>query len=468
MSRKAASAAMIGLTALLLIPGGAFAQSACPSGNVTYTFNNHCAYDIWLGEFPSSAAPLSNTWQINAGGNSTVCLPTTWNGRFWPRTGCTGSGNTLNCVTGQCGGANQGTAACTVTGNPPGAILEVNTGVNTNPGQISYYDLSLVNGYNVPMAVTVSGSGCNQTNVGCVADLLNSCPTGLQMTVPPTASGDSDLPCGTGTFCPAGQCINNNACLVACFDPGDACLQQASSVIPLQCNLAIPGINPPGISCSGQVLPSVPYLDMYLAKNYSGTDAAGNAYSGDSTTMASPNQGTPTCFANADCPVSAPDCLTSGFPSSYTPPSGAGVCVNLASSGSANSYNGCSQTTSGQPCGGLIGAGFSNALGYTCQNVTYTQTGGSSQTASVCLPSLTNGLGSYSVPTQGTPQYSGVAGVMNAAWMAAALQAGNGQPYYSIFKQACPTAYSWQYDDVASLYTCSTVTSFTVTFCPAQ
>jgi hypothetical protein len=456
--------------ALLLVTGTAASAAACSTGNITYKFVNNCVYDIWLGEFNSSESvgilPTSGTWQINAGADATVCLPTTWiSGRFWPRTGCSGSGDTLNCVTGQCGAAGQGAADCTkagVTGNNPQTIFEVTT--NSNGGN---YDLSLVNGYNVPMAVVVDGSGCTRDRAGCVADLLNSCPAALQVTVPPTASGDSNLPCGQNTFCPSGQCLNGSTCLVGCLDPGDACLQIASSVEPLNCNGAVAGAT--GTSCSGQSV-GVNYLSMYLAKNYGGEDAKGNKYTGDNVGQASSNQGTPTCFADVDCPVNAPNCVTTGFPSAYDPPKGAGVCLNLAQSGSSNSYGqgACSQSNVGKPCGGLLGS-FSNALGYTCQPVTYTQTGGSSQTAYACLPSLANGLGSCETPSSGASLYSGVAGVTNAAWMTAAQQAGaKGKAFYQIFKQACPTAYSWQYDDIAADFGCSSVKSFTITFCPAS
>lgn len=492
MSLKRAAAWLV---LLAVIHPAAHAQT-CPAGTIPYTFTNQCAYDIWLGEYGTQPAntncsppagqcgylPTSGTWQINAGGNATVCIPQTWaSGRFWARTGCTGSGSTLNCATGQCGGAGAGAADCTKAGmteGNPANIFEVTTNAGSN-GVSGNFDVSLVNGYTVPTWAAVTGSGCTRDRFGCQTNLLlNSCPAALQWTQSPislAAGGSKALPCGGNTFCPSGQCVGGKTCLLGCFDPGDACLQQASSAAPLKCNIAIPGAS--GTNCSGSSISSVPYLAMYLAKNYGGQDKAGHTYSGDNIAQISANQGSPTCFGNDDCAASSPNCVTTGFPSTYQPPAGTGVCLNLANGGSSNSYVGqvaggaasCSQSTSGKACGGPLPSGFSNALGYTCQPVTYTQTGGGSQTAYACLPSLAAGLGTCetSSTNSNTQNYAAAAGVTNPAWVTAGQQAGaNGKAYYQIFKTACPTAYSYQYDDPSSLFSCNSVTAFAVTFCP--
>lgn len=472
--------ALLLAVATALSPNGPASPNPCDTGTIPFNFVNECTYDIWLGEFgPGTAGilPTSGTWQINAGSRATVCIPSSWSGRFWPRTGCTGTGSTLNCVTGQCGGTwpNLGTgyADCTAagkTGFNPQAIFEVTVG-----GGSANYDVSLANGYNVQMWVTTDGNGCEPDGVGCGMDLLASCPAALQMIMPPTASGDPDLPCGTNTYCPSGRCLAGSQCLVGCFYPSDACLNQASSVTPLKCASAVPGAT--GTDCSGNAINSVPYLAVYMAKNYGGLDAGGNSYTGDNYIMGSVNLGTPTCFGPRDCPLSAPDCVTTGFPSGYTPPAGAGVCLDLAEVGYApcgtpsNSYCGgtqtnCSSTNVGTACGGDIGEGFADGLGYTCQPVTYTQAGGGNQTAYACLPPLTNGLGACD--KSGSPwQYPGVAGVTNPAWMTAAVQAGaNGKPFYQIYQEACPNTYYWQYDDQAADFTCANPSSFTTYFCP--
>ena len=469
---------MNGMAALLLAGTTLLSPNApaapavtCAAGQVLFTFDNQCSYTIWVGEFgPTAVLPPGG--ELGAGDAIRVCISPPWSaGRFWPRTGCTGTGTTLNCVTGQCGAAGQGEADCTqarMSGNPPTTLFEVTLGENDGSASANF-DASLASGYNVPMWVQVDGTGCDSETAGCANDLLATCPAALQMTVPPSASGDPSLPCGTDTYCPSGTCLTaGSTCLVGCWDPGDACTQ-ASPPASLACDTAIPGAT--GTDCAGNPVDPVTYADMYLAKNYSD--------GGDGVAMASGNQGNATCFDSGDCLPTAPDCVTSGFPAGYDSPVGAGVCLDLAAAGSSNSYGDgartCSGSTVGAACGGYLAQGFSDALGYTCQPVTYTQSGGGgTQTAYVCLPPLTTGLGSCSCPT-GTKDcaddpvqlYSATARVMNQSWMTAALQAGGGTtPYYETFQTACGSAYLWQYDDAAD-HSCTTVSSFAVTFCPA-
>ena len=38
--------------------------------------------------------------------------------------------------------------------------------------------------------------------------------------------------------------------------------------------------------------------------------------------------------------------------------------------------------------------------------------------------------------------------------------------YSETFKAACPTAYSYAYDDATSTFTCAGATSYTIVFCP--
>jgi len=42
----------------------------------------------------------------------------------------------------------------------------------------------------------------------------------------------------------------------------------------------------------------------------------------------------------------------------------------------------------------------------------------------------------------------------------------SGVAYYSYFKDNCPTAYAYAYDDATSLFQCSGLPNYTVTFCP--
>nr|GEW10614.1 hypothetical protein [Tanacetum cinerariifolium] len=104
----------------------------------------------------------------------TLFLPPNWSGRLWGREGCsfssTGHGH---CNTGDCGGA----LYCNGTGGePPATLAEI-----TLAAEFDFYDVSLVDGYNLPIAIKpFKGTGyCRY--VGCVSDLNVMCPVGLQV-----------------------------------------------------------------------------------------------------------------------------------------------------------------------------------------------------------------------------------------------------------------------------------------------
>lgn len=103
-----------------------------------------------------------------------LSLPAGWSGRVWGRHGCafdaSGRGR---CATGDCGGA----LFCNgIGGTPPATLAEITLG-----NEQDFYDVSLVDGYNLAISVTpVRGKGkCSYA--GCVSDLNTMCPAGLQV-----------------------------------------------------------------------------------------------------------------------------------------------------------------------------------------------------------------------------------------------------------------------------------------------
>jgi hypothetical protein len=501
-----AAAGFAALVALLGV-GGASAQTptptptSCGSDTHTFTFTNNCEYSVWLAEEGNSltdtVAPLGGDWEIESGGSVTVCLPTAWRGRFWPRTGCEFEANYpsfaqcedasdcgtdetcygaicvpqcnppndtdaycqgasgLNnsnatctqvnggspsdkgyvctvvpgnvCTTGDCGGllqcfgewatTNDGTLSAGSGGQPPATLIEP----TLDSGNADNYDVSLASGYNVFTQVTIpDGNDC--PTGGCEADLNASCPTSLQVTAPPGATGS--ISCGSGTYCETGACVNDDTCVIGCLDPCSQCTQS----------------NPPALDC-GSVLPSgATYEEMYCAK---GDGTAGHP-------MASCNSGTPVCFFNDDCPSSSPTCTKTGLPDSV--PVGAGVCT----SNGIPDAKGC--TTAGDACG-LDIVGWPG-VGYKCTEVNGNL---------ACLPPTTPGLGSLITPPgAGADLWSGCAGVFNNDWVTAAKEAGGTRPFYIPFKKACAGAYAWQYDDQSSDYSCpdsSQYLGFQIDFC---
>ncbi len=355
------------------------------------------------------------------------------------------------CQTGDCGFGLyqcQGTWNGTdfgITGDAPTSLFEAT--ISTTSLATVNYDVSLVSGYNTPISASPSASGCYAP--ACTSDLNATCPTNLQVTEAPTAIGT--IPCGTNTFCESGACVSGE-CVVGCNDPGDQC-SATSPPTALDCNTAVP---------SGD---NSTYFDMYTAANKSGKGT--NAGSDIGAAMSSGNQGTPTCWGNADC-LPSETCemgVISGFPA------GLGICASSTSPTFQPQINCSGASDVGNACGGYEGAGYPNAQGDVCEAATLT--GPLNGTYYVCVPPYNpaiNGMGSPQTPTGGgTTLFTGPACPANPEWLTAATNAGGGTtPWYETFSNACPHQYGWQYDDHAGDIGCTpggtTPTDMTVTF----
>ncbi|KAK6155445.1 hypothetical protein DH2020_009693 [Rehmannia glutinosa] len=92
------------------------------------------------------------------------------------RTGCTFDATGVgSCQTGDCGGRLE----CNGLGaTPPASLFEITLGIGD---QKDFYDVSIVDGYNLPLVAGPRGvyGGCNAT--GCVADINMGCPRELQV-----------------------------------------------------------------------------------------------------------------------------------------------------------------------------------------------------------------------------------------------------------------------------------------------
>ncbi len=558
MQLRSLALAVAALAALDLSGTDRVAAETCTGSTYAYTFINHCAQTIFLGQNgPGSASTPSTTgnWALapnctsdaqctpgqrchipagksrgkctcandsdcpgsatcNGAGKcevrATFCMPEAWSsGVFWPRTGCTlipKSASTpaaLNCMTGQCGGdptsqsgglldcgAGSGQAGPT----PPVTLIEMTT--SSTSGN---YDVSLNNGYNVETRVTaVKGTGSTCSYAGCTSDLsftgaAPQCPANLIFTFTDPSSGATTA--------------------AGCYQPLDACLSSGAGTPPasapagLMCDQTITadsqGNAPVATTlCGGGAGGAPTYLDMYLAQN--AADPTAN-------TQITANGGTPTAWSVEDCPpasifstdfVTGATCSTPVACSAQTPctgvgqtcvngfcqppctagqtcvngscqvaaPSGIGVCLRFVG-GVLVPNEGCSAGNIGTACG-QYAASYTDALGYTCQAVNYTDANGKSQVAYPCVPPTVSGLGACD--NSGTTAfYKSTGGLFNATWIEAGLQAGGGTtPYYETFKAACPAGYTWQYDDVSGGRACNLPgtpdSGFTIEFCAAE
>ncbi|XP_031384829.1 thaumatin-like protein 1b isoform X1 [Punica granatum] len=160
------------LSPLLLLPG---------VRSRTFTFVNKCDYTVWPGILSNSGVPTLSTtgFALQNGESRTLTAPASWGGRFWGRTYCTQDTSTgkFSCLTGDCG---SGELECSGSGaTPPATLAEFTL---DGAGGLDFFDVSLVDGYNLPMQVVPQGgSGQNCTSTGCVADLNAACPTELKV-----------------------------------------------------------------------------------------------------------------------------------------------------------------------------------------------------------------------------------------------------------------------------------------------
>ncbi|KAH9655249.1 Pathogenesis-related thaumatin superfamily protein [Citrus sinensis] len=135
--------------------------------SATFTFVNKCDYTIWPGILANAGSPRldSTGFELPQDSSRSFVAPTGWSGRFWGRTRCNfdGSGSG-SCLTGDCG---SGQVECNGLGAaPPATLAEFTLG----SGGQDFYDVSLVDGYNLPMIVESSGGSGLCSTTGCSTD----------------------------------------------------------------------------------------------------------------------------------------------------------------------------------------------------------------------------------------------------------------------------------------------------------
>eukprot|EP00128_Syssomonas_multiformis_P012599 Colp12_sorted_trinity150504_noHs@22686 len=163
---------------------------AGPSRNINFV--NNCPHTVWVG---AQGNPLPNNggWKMDPQQRTSIVISSTSVAvRFWPRTGCRyDSNNHFVCETGDCGAASNNFAMeCRgIGGQPPASLAEFTLGGDT---QSDFYDLSLVDGYNVGIKVApvpghyspVNNPDLGKYNCGaptCTMNAKGGCPPELMM-----------------------------------------------------------------------------------------------------------------------------------------------------------------------------------------------------------------------------------------------------------------------------------------------
>ncbi|KAF6751109.1 thaumatin-like protein [Ephemerocybe angulata] len=147
----------------------------------TFTVYNKCPFTIWPAIFTDlnvgTARPNQPTgWVAPANSKVSFNVPDDWrSGRIWGRRNCDFSQNPgpNSCLTGGCNGG----LLCdqrSGTGVPPASVAEFTLGGTTG---VDWYDVSLVDGYNLPMRIS-NTAGCPVAD--CAVDLGPNCPAALK------------------------------------------------------------------------------------------------------------------------------------------------------------------------------------------------------------------------------------------------------------------------------------------------
>ncbi|PQE21275.1 thaumatin family protein [Rutstroemia sp. NJR-2017a WRK4] len=130
-------------------------------GSIPLVVTNMCPEPLWPGiGTQAGTGPGVGGFMLGMGETKSLTVSPDWQGRIWGRTNCSfapGGNSASNangnngagaaCMTGDCGGRLD----CAVTGETPVTLAEFD--LAGNGGSQTFYDISLVDGYNLPMGV---------------------------------------------------------------------------------------------------------------------------------------------------------------------------------------------------------------------------------------------------------------------------------------------------------------------------
>ncbi|XP_068643107.1 thaumatin-like protein [Aristolochia californica] len=147
---------------------------------VSFYVTNKCSFPIWPATASNAGLPIvaDGGFYLPSGGIQKIHAPFTWSGRIWARTDCNFSSSSKPaCQTGDC----DGRLKCNgVIGLPPVTLVQV--ALQQDKSKPSFYDVSLVDGYNLPVSVSTKATSPSCSIDGCTNNIKRMCPSELQVT----------------------------------------------------------------------------------------------------------------------------------------------------------------------------------------------------------------------------------------------------------------------------------------------
>lgn len=178
---------------------------------------NNCKENIWPGILGSAGqqTPKDGGFLLSSGQEVVIDVPEKWSGRIWGRQYCNFDSNGKgSCVTGDCSGQLhcQG-----LGGAPPATVVEMTLGSSTSP--LHFYDVSLVDGFNLPVSMKPVGGGIGCGVASCEVDLNICCPSALEVRVGGRVVGckSACLAMQSAKYCCTGEYSNPKTCKPTLF-----------------------------------------------------------------------------------------------------------------------------------------------------------------------------------------------------------------------------------------------------------
>ncbi|XP_060171167.1 thaumatin-like protein 1b [Lycium barbarum] len=145
-----------------------------------FIIKNNCPYSIWPATLTGQGPQLLTGFELTSQASQTLEVPNSWSGRVWARFVCLNDATgKFTCLSGDCG---TGQVTCNNKGAiPPATLVEFTL---AGYGGKDFYDISLVDGFNLPVSVVPQNrAGCNSTS--CPVDIDNKgCPEELALRNP--------------------------------------------------------------------------------------------------------------------------------------------------------------------------------------------------------------------------------------------------------------------------------------------